>query len=44
MKDSEIEQRKRELHMRIGRMRRRINNRLHAAGNKDAGWYRGGNM
>ena len=31
MKESEIEQRKRELHMRIGRMRRRINNRLHAA-------------
>ena len=32
MKDSEIEQRKRELHMRIGRMWRRIDNRLHAAG------------
>ncbi len=31
MKDSLIEQRKRELHMRIGRMRRRINNHLHAA-------------
>jgi hypothetical protein len=34
MSNSEIEQRKRELHMRIGRMRRRIDNRLHAAGQK----------
>ncbi|MGA2060874.1 MAG: hypothetical protein ABSG67_10365 [Thermoguttaceae bacterium] len=32
MKDSEIEQRKRELHMRIGRMRRRIDKRMHAVG------------
>ncbi|MGD0654317.1 MAG: hypothetical protein ABSA16_08250 [Thermoguttaceae bacterium] len=32
MKNSDIEQRKRELRLRIGRMRRRIDNRLHAAG------------
>jgi hypothetical protein len=32
MKNSDIEQRKRELRLRIGRMRRRIDNRLHAVG------------
>jgi hypothetical protein len=32
MKDSNIEQHKRELRMRIGRMRRRINNHLRATG------------
>jgi hypothetical protein len=31
MTNSVIEQHKRELHIRIGRMRRRINNRLHSA-------------
>jgi hypothetical protein len=32
MKNSDIEQRKRELRLRMGRMRRRIDNRLHAVG------------
>jgi hypothetical protein len=32
MKNSQIEQHKREIHMQIGRMRRRINHRLYAAG------------
>jgi hypothetical protein len=32
MTNSEIERRKRELHLRIGRMRRRINGRLRAVG------------
>ena len=41
MRTSDIEQRKRELHMRIARMRRRINNHLHAArqeGRRLASW------
>ena len=41
MRDSEIERRKRELHLQIGRLRRRINNRLHAAeqeGRRLASW------